>query len=363
MTTFHIDNCGAEPLITDDKNSNKPQQTLISLLPPTFDDEFFMINTLPKISIITPSFNQGEFLEECIVSVLSQNYPNLEYIIMDGGSSDNSVEIIKKFEKYLTYWQSNDDGGQYAAIEDGFRRSTGEIMAWLNSDDKYHHNAFYKVAYMFSTYRYLEWIVGRPTTWDKNGDVIHVFDYLPTYGRGKFLQKDYNDPFIQQESSFWRRSLWEKAGGYLRKDLDYAGDLELWLRFFRFAELHTVDAILGGYRSHDNQKTALCMDKYMAEAGSILDEEIDLFKCSKGATCSDPPNALTLPVDEIAKYMEAACAGSEVKPFKFGDESDKVTACLLRQLGTVGAELESVHRSFSWRLTKPLRWLRDGKFK
>jgi glycosyltransferase involved in cell wall biosynthesis len=101
---------------------------------------------LPKISIVTPSFNQGEFLEECIDSVLSQNYPNLEYIIMDGGSTDISILIIKKYEKYLTYWQSQPDGGHYAALNQGFNKTTGEIMAWLNSDDKYHPNAFFKVA-------------------------------------------------------------------------------------------------------------------------------------------------------------------------------------------------------------------------
>lgn len=322
-----------------------------------------MINSLPKISIVTPSLNQGEYLEECIDSVLSQNYPNLEYIIMDGGSSDNSVEIIRKYEKYLTYWQSNVDGGQYAAIEDGFMRSTGEIMAWLNSDDKYHHNAFYKVAYTFTTFPHLEWIVGRPTYWDHNGDVSLVDGTLPVHGRDKLLHKNYNNPFIQQESSFWRRSLWEKAGSCLSKDLDYAGDLELWLRFFRFAELHTVDTILGGYRSHGNQKAFLCMDKYMLEAETILDYEVDLFKRSEGAHCPAPPDYVTITANEVARYIDSACAGSDMKPFKFGDESDKVVICLLRQLAVADTELDSVRRSLSWRLTRPLRWLGGSIFK
>jgi glycosyltransferase involved in cell wall biosynthesis len=92
---------------------------------------------LPKISIVTPSFNQGMFLEKTILSVLEQGYPNLEYIIIDGGSSDNSVEIIKKYEKHLAYWESEPDQGQSHAINKGFERATGEIFGWLNSDDWY----------------------------------------------------------------------------------------------------------------------------------------------------------------------------------------------------------------------------------
>ena len=321
-----------------------------------------MTNSLPKISIITPSFNQGEFLEECIDSILGQNYPNLEYIIMDGGSSDNSVEIIKKYQRYLTYWQSQPDGGQYAAIEDGFSRSTGEIMAWLNSDDKYHHHAFYKVAYAFSTFPHPDWIVGRQTCWDKNGDVSFVDGSLTTYCRNYFLEKRPDNPYIQQESSFWRRTLWEKAGSCLRKDLDYAGDYELWLRFFRHADLQTVDAILGGFRNHGNQKSALFMNQYIAETETVLDQEIALFNSSEEACSSAPPAPLTIPAAEVVRYLNTACAGSEIKPFQLEDESDKITICLLRQLETLRKELDSVRRSLSWRITEPLRRF-GGKFR
>jgi glycosyltransferase involved in cell wall biosynthesis len=92
---------------------------------------------IPKISIITPSFNQAQFLDATVQSILSQNYPNLEYIIIDGGSTDGSLEIIKKYEKHLHFWCSEPDAGQYDAINKGFAHSTGEIMAWLNSDDMY----------------------------------------------------------------------------------------------------------------------------------------------------------------------------------------------------------------------------------
>ena len=104
----------------------------------------------PKISIVTPSFNQGIFLEATIQSVLNQNYPNLEYIVIDGGSTDNSVKIIKKYEKYLSYWVSESDRGQSHAINKGFTISTGEIMGWLNSDDLYTSGALNHVANVFS---------------------------------------------------------------------------------------------------------------------------------------------------------------------------------------------------------------------
>src|SRR5436190_21083496 len=96
-----------------------------------------VITAFPKISVVTPSYNQGQFLEATITSILDQKYPNLEYIIMDGGSTDNSIEIIKKYEKHLSYWQSQKDRGQNHAITEGFKHATGEIFAYLNSDDKY----------------------------------------------------------------------------------------------------------------------------------------------------------------------------------------------------------------------------------
>lgn len=231
----------------------------------------------PKITIVTPSFNQAEYLEECIDSILSQNYPNLEYIIMDGGSTDGSTEIIKKYEKYLAYWQSKPDGGQYSAINEGFRRSTGEIMTWLNSDDKLHPGALEKVAHIFTTKADVEWIMGRPNSINSDGTQARVFDYLPLWSREKYLVKEYRNPYIQQEGTFWHRSLWEKSGGYLRTDLQMAADLELWTRFFRHTQLYTVDALLGAFRKQPNQKTANFLEVYHQEAEYILDQERVFF--------------------------------------------------------------------------------------
>ena len=203
----------------------------------------------PKISIITPSYNQAEFIEETIESVLSQRYPNLEYIIMDGGSTDGSVEIIKKYEKHLTYWESENDRGHAHALNKGFARSTGNIMAWINSDDKYLPLAFKTIAEVYAQVPEIEWTVGLYSNFDRDGALMggnnitravykNIYSYL------------FNDLHIQQESVFWRRSLWEKAGSKISEDVHYMIDTELWCRFFLHADLWHIDQVIGGYRTY-----------------------------------------------------------------------------------------------------------------
>lgn len=323
---------------------------------------------LTTISIVTPSFNQAEFLEECIDSILSQNYPNLEYIIMDGGSTDGSVEIIRKYEKYLSYWQSQRDGGQYYAVNEGFKKTSGEIMAWLNSDDKYHRDALFKVAHLFNSSSSVEWLTGHPTFWGKSGEFTHMESVLPTYCGKSFLEGKYNQPFVQQESTFWKRSLWERAGGSLRTDLEYAGDLELWVRFFRYARLFSVDTFIGGYRSHGNQKAALFMDRYVAEAEMILSAERLLYA---NDIHPESPPPLLLDVAEYHEFLKsvpecqhAMLAASEGVLQKFLLEMVSLNALRLQKQINIKAtdfeeRLAAIRSSLSWRITKPLRWLGD----
>lgn len=336
--------------------------------------EILVRKPLPTISIVTPSFNQAPFLEECIDSILSQNYPNLEYVIMDGGSSDSSVDIIKKYEKHLTYWQSQPDGGQYNAVNDGFKRTSGDIMAWLNSDDKYHRDAFFKVAYLFNSSPGVEWLSGHPAFWGKEGEFTNIEPLLPTYCRKDFLAGRYNQPFIQQESTFWKRSIWERAGSCLRTELEYAGDLELWIRFFRHGLLYSVDTLLGGYRGHGNQKACLFMDRYVAEAERVIENEIALHSELYAPMSPDAPTPLELNIQGYKHYLKSKvslksspklmAATEEAFQYLLKMSSSTLVEAesrdkLLVEIKMKTDQLGALHSSLSWRITKPLRWLGD----
>jgi len=236
-----------------------------------------MSRPLPKISIVTPSFKHGAFLEEAIQSVLNQNYPHLEYIVMDGGSNDGSVDIIRKYEDRLAHWVSAPDQGQYDAINRGFARTTGEIMAWLNSDDKYCPWAFSIVGEIFADFPEIEWLTTLyPVIWDEKGRAVEL-EANSGFSREGFLRGEnlpgcgwYARNFIQQESTFWRRSLWERAGGRLDTSYSLAGDFELWARFNKTAELYAVGTPLGGYRRHGVQITSTRMTQYLEQAAKAF---------------------------------------------------------------------------------------------
>jgi glycosyltransferase involved in cell wall biosynthesis len=209
----------------------------------------------PKVSIVTPSFNQGKYLEETIRSVLLQNYPNLEYIIMDGGSTDNSVEIIKKYEPWLTYWVSEKDKGQADAIDKGFQLATGEILGWLNSDDYMLSRALERVGRVFATDASLFFVVG-------GGIVVN--------DRDKMTQKYYCFPqnftsllaigqFFMQMSSFWRRDAYQSVGG-LDISLRFCFDYDLFLRMARRKAPTGINSLLAAFRVHDRSKTSTIWD-------------------------------------------------------------------------------------------------------
>jgi glycosyltransferase involved in cell wall biosynthesis len=223
----------------------------------------------PNLSIITPSFNQASYLEKTILSVINQDYPNLEYIIIDGGSTDGSIDIIKKYESHLTYWESKKDNGQSHAINKGINFTGGDWVAWINSDDYYLPNSFREVMYTANNNPYVSWIVGttillRPIFW--NFFVSHKFrphiginDTLDTnYQLGTWLDfvcTKWSGTGLPQPSSFWKRSMWDQVGG-LDEQFHYTMDHELYGRFayngyFPFL----VNNNLAIFRMHKKQKS------------------------------------------------------------------------------------------------------------
>lgn len=226
-----------------------------------------MLKKYPKITVVTPNFNQTAFLERTIQSVLNQGYPNLEYIIIDGGSKDGSVEIIEKYEEKLSYWESKSDNGMYHAIQKGFDRSTGEIMAWINSDDVYLHNCLFTVAEVFSKYKGVKWVTSNLLHIDENDRIVNNVE-APVWSKYLFFSGKYK--WIQQESTFWRRNLWEQTGGKLDTHYNWAADLELWSRFFLYAELFSVRSCFAGFRIRTkNQKSLEGRGKYFEEVNQI----------------------------------------------------------------------------------------------
>lgn len=209
---------------------------------------------LPKISVITPSYNQGKFLEETILSVLNQNYSNLEYIIIDGGSMDNSVEILKKYDDRISYWVSEPDGGQTQAINKGFRIATGDLVCWMNSDDIYFQNAFRLISASYSKNQdKYDVYFGDKVNIDKHGNVIKHFYYPPFCKWGIMHTSNMN---ISNQSAFWKRSLFEKHG-YLDENIQFAMDYEFFMRLaVENVSFKKVNGEMGALRMYENNKSS-----------------------------------------------------------------------------------------------------------
>lgn len=212
----------------------------------------------PKISIVTPNYNYGRFLEETIRSVLLQGYPNLEYIIIDGGSNDNSVEIIKKYEGWLSFWVSEKDRGQGHAINKGFMRAQGELFAWLNSDDTYEKDALFKVAKEFMVHPEADIISGRCRLWSGKPDDV-IMEASPLRSYEDFLQVNSSwlngERCILQPEAFFRRRAYELTGG-IPENYPYAFDVALWIRMARSGcRFHSISEHLANLRIHKAQKT------------------------------------------------------------------------------------------------------------
>jgi glycosyltransferase involved in cell wall biosynthesis len=207
----------------------------------------------PKITIITPSFNQGKYIKQTIDSVLDQNYPNLEYWIIDGGSMDETIEILNSYGNQIN-WISENDNGQAHAINKGFHLATGEIVAFLNSDDFYLPGALEKVVGLFQEMD-CKWITGNYIIVNENNQRIQSF--IPIYKQflqhfsSRFMLSITN--YINQPSTFWRREAFDKIG-YFNENLNYTMDYDFWMRLSKYCPLQMTPAPLSGFRIHTNSK-------------------------------------------------------------------------------------------------------------
>jgi glycosyltransferase involved in cell wall biosynthesis/2-polyprenyl-3-methyl-5-hydroxy-6-metoxy-1,4-benzoquinol methylase len=203
----------------------------------------------PRISIVTPSYNQGKFIGRTVRSVLLQRYPNLDYILMDGGSTDDTVSCLAPYRDQFSYFVSAPDDGQADAIAKGFARSSGEIMAYLNSDDLLAPDALHFVANYFESHPDVDFIYSHRCTVDENDRVMWYW-VLPPHSNSLMKRWD----FIPQETCFWRRSLFEKAGN-IDPSYHFAMDYDLFVRFMTLGRVRRVNRFLGAFRQHSESKT------------------------------------------------------------------------------------------------------------
>ncbi len=288
----------------------------------------------PKISIITPSYNQGNYIEETILSVLDQGYPNIEHIIIDGGSTDSTVDILNRYKNQLAYAVSEADRGQSHAINKGFAMASGEIVTWLNSDDRLAPGALAAVALAFSTssadmvsgicevYKN-DVLINRHMTACADGPLplLDILDLDNGWNAGQF--------FYQPEV-FFTKALWDKAGGRVREDLYYSMDYELWLRFAHCgANIHVIGRPLARFRVHSGQKTAnpsrfkaeliVVRDQFAAEKGIKLEGSqrpaVNFSRNLKIAMINDHGGQFGAGIAHARIASGFAMAGHEVKLF------------------------------------------------
>ena len=227
------------------------------------------VAALPKISIVTPSFNQGEYIEETIRSVLLQNYPNLEYIVIDGGSTDKTIEIIKKYAQWITYWVSEPDNGQSHALNKGVEKCTGEIFNWINSDDFYSQNALFSIAQAFR---------------QSNGDVVAGYNNRFIEKNGQYitttkvrleiceeLEQTLFFHSLRQASTFFKLDQIKLLHG-LNAKLNYVMDTEMFIQYllkFGQEKIKFIDTIIVNYRLQDKSKTVSAQDMFLKEISDV----------------------------------------------------------------------------------------------
>jgi hypothetical protein len=260
-----------------------------------------------RLCMVTTNFNYGDYLNDCMTSVIgNRGFERVDYIVMDGGSTDASVDIVKAHATRLKHWQSEKDAGMYHAIEAGFAKSDAPYMGWLNSDDQLAPWAIQTVLDIFDQLPEVRWITSRfPMQARKDGVVIKA-DFVPGVDEWGFFNGEHvrslglpSSGWIVQDCTFWRRDLWDEVGGGFDHTLKLAGDFELWARFIQKTDLYVVPVPFGIYRFHGGNKAVVSRDAYRDECVKVL----------KRYTPIIPENLQRLSERVLAKHLKAVGLG------------------------------------------------------
>lgn len=209
---------------------------------------------IPKVSIVTPTYNQGRYVARTVRSVLLQDYPNLEYLFLDGGSTDGTMAEVEPYLKRFAYWRSERDGGQADAVQEGLRRASGDVMAYLNSDDVLAPGAVRRVVRFFERHPDVDAVYSHRVVIDENDRIVSTW-LLPPHSNYLISRWD----LLPQETCFWRRKLFERAGN-VDSSMAFALDYDLFVRYMRAGRFARLNAFLGAFRRHGASKTVSQMD-------------------------------------------------------------------------------------------------------
>ena len=236
----------------------------------------------PKITVVTPSLNQGEFIEECIDSILSQNYPNLEYFVIDGGSSDKTIDVIKSYEEHIDYWVSEKDAGQSNAINKGFRKANGDLVVWLNADDYFLPDCFKTIASVYQENKDASFIFGDGYRVDINRTIKAGF-FPDNDVRFNERALTYGLNYILQPSAFINRECIRRIN-YLNEELHYGMDSDLWMRLVKISSPVAINSFLSCSREYGETKTSMGAFKRVEELRKISHEHSGM-SISPGSLC------------------------------------------------------------------------------